>query len=132
MASIEMANWRVQTPVSIQSYTLNRDPTLFHKPNTFHPERWLDSSTSDSASCFFGDQRQVVQPFTIGPRACLGQHLAWAEMRLILAKLVWVFDFAAIDGQCVSWEDLRMYLLVERKPINVGVSLREGVQQGFD
>ncbi|OJI97122.1 hypothetical protein ASPVEDRAFT_78859 [Aspergillus versicolor CBS 583.65] len=120
------------TPVSIQAYTLNRDPTLFHKPNTFLPERWLESSTSDSASCFFGDQRQVIQPFTIGPRACLGQHLAWAEMRLILAKLVWMFDFAAIDGQCVSWEDLRMYLLIERKPINVGISLRKGVQQGFE
>ncbi|KAL4756024.1 uncharacterized protein BDW70DRAFT_164893 [Aspergillus foveolatus] len=68
--------------------------------------------------------RQVVEPFAIGPRACLGQRLAWAEMQLILAKLVWMFDFGAIDGECVRWEDLRTYLLVERKPMNVRISLR--------
>ncbi|KAL4737952.1 cytochrome P450 [Aspergillus similis] len=112
------------TPVSIQAYTLNRDPALFHRSTSFLPERWLASSTFDPASCFYNDQRQVVQPFAIGPHACLGQRLAWAEMQLILAKLVWMFDFGAIDGECVRWEDLRTYLLVERKPINVRISLR--------
>ncbi|KAL5048957.1 hypothetical protein BDW71DRAFT_213171 [Aspergillus fruticulosus] len=113
------------TPVSIQAYTLNRDPALFHRSASFLPERWLASSTSDPASCFFNDQRQVVQPFAVGPRACLGQRLAWAEMRLILAKLVWMFDFGAIDGQRVRWEDLRTYLLVEKRPINVRISLQK-------
>ncbi|KAL4901619.1 cytochrome P450 [Aspergillus multicolor] len=82
------------------------------------------SDLSDPNSCFFNDRRQAVQPFTIGPRARLGQQLAWAEMRLILAKLVWTFDFEAIKGQCVRWEHLRTYLLVKRKPINVRIALR--------
>ncbi|RDW63132.1 cytochrome P450 [Aspergillus mulundensis] len=117
-----------QTPVSIQAYTLNRDPALFHRSTSFLPERWLPSSASDPDSCFFNDQRQAVRPFTIGPLACLGQQLAWAEMRLILAKLVWTFDFQATSGECVRWEDLRTYLLVERKPINVRISLRNVTQ----
>ncbi|KAL3459217.1 cytochrome P450 [Aspergillus heterothallicus] len=113
------------TPVSIQAYTLNRSPTLFHKASSFLPERWLDSSTSDPSSPFFNDHRQAVQPFTIGPRACLGINLAWAEMRLILAKLLWTFDFAPVEGKSVRWEDLRTYLLVERKAIDVQISLRD-------
>ncbi|KAL3480484.1 cytochrome P450 [Aspergillus californicus] len=113
------------TPVSIQAYTLNRSPTLFHKPTAFIPERWLDSATTNKSSPFFNDQRQAVQPFIIGPWACLGKDLAWAEMRLILAKLIWVFDFEAIKGQGVKWEELRTYLLVERKDVNVRVRLRE-------
>lgn len=28
----------------------------------------------------------------MGPRKCLGQVMAWAEMRLILARLLWTFD----------------------------------------
>ncbi|KAL3475356.1 cytochrome P450 [Aspergillus californicus] len=113
------------TFVSTKQYTLNRDPNLFHQSTTFLPERWSKSSTSNPTSCFFKDQRQVVQPFNVGPHACIGQALAWAEMRLVLAKLVFAFDFAVIEGQRVRWEDLRTYLLVERKPINVRIKLRE-------
>ncbi|KAL3494133.1 cytochrome P450 [Aspergillus germanicus] len=116
------------TPVSIQAYTLNRSPTLFHRPTTFLPERWLESSTSNPDSCFFNDHRQAVQPFIIGPRACLGQNLAWAEMRLILAKLFWSFDFSPVEGRSVRWEDLRTYLLVERKAIDVRITRRESGQ----
>jgi cytochrome P450 len=114
--------------VSIQAYTLNRSPKLFHKPTTFIPERWLEFSTSNPDSCFFNDYRQAVQPFIIGPRACLGQNLAWAEMRLIMAKLVWSFDFSPVEGRSVRWEDLRTYLLVERKAIDVRITRREGAQ----
>jgi hypothetical protein len=52
-------------------------------------------------------------------------------MRLILAKLIWAFDFSALEGQSVRWEDLRTYLLVERKPINVGIRVREAQQAGI-
>ncbi|KKK19147.1 hypothetical protein ARAM_001416 [Aspergillus rambellii] len=114
------------TPVSIQAYALNRDPNLFYKSSSFLPERWLPRAASDPTSPFFHDERRAVQPFSVGPRACLGQHLAWAEMRLILAKLIWTFDMASIEGKRVRWEDMRTYLLVDRKPVNVRITLREG------
>ncbi|KIA75568.1 cytochrome P450 [Aspergillus ustus] len=114
------------TPVSIQAYSINRSPTLFSKPTSFLPERWLESSTSDPSSPFFNDNRQAIQPFAVGPRACLGINLAWAEMRLILAKLVFAFDFSPIEGRSVRWEELRTYLLVERKAIDVRIALRDG------
>ncbi|KAL4916361.1 cytochrome P450 [Aspergillus aurantiobrunneus] len=113
------------TPVSMQAYTLHRDPTRFHQASTFHPERWLESSTSDPISPFFNDQLHVVQSFSAGPRACLGERLAWAELRLILAKLLWAFDFAVVEDQRVRWEDLRTFLLVERRPLVVTAGLRE-------
>lgn len=52
----------------------------------------------------------------------MGQHLAWAEMRLVLAKLIWNFDFAAVPEKLVKWEDLRTFLLVEKKPLFARVS----------
>lgn len=54
----------------------------------------------------------------------MGQHLAWAEMRLILAKLLWAFDFAAADGKPLKWESLRTFLLVEKRPIEVRIQLK--------
>lgn len=54
----------------------------------------------------------------------MGQHIAWAEMRLIVSKLLWDFDFQASQGEQLQWEGLRTFLLVEKRPINVDYRLR--------
>ncbi|RYP05241.1 hypothetical protein DL764_003948 [Monosporascus ibericus] len=98
------------TAVSIQSYTMNRDPSYFHCAASFIPERWLPEASVNSKSAFFKDKREAVQAFSLGPRSCMGQHLAWAEMRLILTKLLWTFDFAAVEEKRLKWEALRTFL----------------------
>jgi cytochrome P450 len=118
------------TPVSIQAYAMNRDGKYFHRPDSFAPERWLAEATGNPDSPFFGDQRDTFHPFSLGPRSCLGQNLAWAELRLIMAKLVWTFDFTLPQDPAkrLDWEDLRTFLLVEKKPIYVEVKLRPEMQ----
>ncbi|KAI0513256.1 cytochrome P450 [Xylaria bambusicola] len=115
------------TPVSIQAYTLNRDPKCFYAATSFLPERWLPEETSNPTSLFYKDQRDAFQPFSVGPRSCLGQHLARAELRLVLAKLIYKFDFTAVKDKVVKWEQLRTFLLVEKKPIMVNMGLRRRV-----
>ncbi|KAJ8124336.1 hypothetical protein O1611_g9303 [Lasiodiplodia mahajangana] len=112
------------TPVSIQAYTLNRDPTCFSSATSFLPERWLPDEISNPNSPFHHDKRDAFQPFSVGPRSCLGEHLARAELRLVLAKLLWKFDFTAAKGTVLEWEQLRTFLLVEKKPIMVNMVLR--------
>lgn len=118
------------TPVSIQAYAMNRDAQYFHLPDSFRPERWLPEASASPDSPFFGDERDTFHPFSLGPRACLGQHLAWAELRLILAKLVWTFDFALPrdPAKRLDWEDLRTFLLVEKKPVYVDMKVRPELQ----
>ncbi|PYI08317.1 cytochrome P450 [Aspergillus sclerotiicarbonarius CBS 121057] len=111
------------TPVSLQAYSLNRDPLRFHAAASFIPERWLSDASTNPASPFYHDDRPAVQPFSMGPRSCLGQHLAWAEMRLILSKLLLSFDFEAVNGKRLRWEELRTFLLVEKRPLEVRVRL---------
>lgn len=120
------------TPVSIQAYAMNRDPRYWHLSESFLPERWLPEGSSDPQSPFFGDKRHAMQPFSVGPRSCMGQHLAWAEMRLILAKLLWHFDFAATDDEAkqLRWEDLRTFLLVEKRPVQLRMRLRSSADGG--
>ncbi|KAL4880591.1 cytochrome P450 [Aspergillus karnatakaensis] len=115
------------TYISVQAYTIHRDPTLFHKSTTLIPDRWLPDASSNPDSPFFNDHRDSVQPFLVGPHACIGINLAWAELRTILAKLVWSFDFAAGQGENVPWEERKTYFLYERKPVHVRIKVREGV-----
>jgi cytochrome P450 len=57
----------------------------------------------------------------------MGKHLAMAEMRLIIAKLVWTFDMKAVRGRVVRWEDLRTFLLVEKEPVYARLSARASI-----
>ncbi|KAI0108785.1 cytochrome P450 [Hypoxylon sp. NC0597] len=113
------------TAVSIQVYSINRNPDYFYHASSFLPERWLPEETKDPLSPFSKDKRDAVQPFSVGPWSCLGQNLAWAEMRLILSKLIWTFDIESATR--LDWESLKTFLLVEKKPIEVKIKARQGL-----
>ncbi|KAJ8126041.1 hypothetical protein O1611_g7597 [Lasiodiplodia mahajangana] len=66
--------------------------SVHQNPDAFVPERWLgDPAYKD-------DSRSAHQPFSVGTRNCLGMNLAWHEMRLMLAKLVYEFDIGSDAG----------------------------------
>jgi cytochrome P450 len=56
----------------------------------------------------------------------MGQHLAWAKMRLILSKLLDTFDVEAVEGKQFRWEDLMTFLLVKKRPMYVRLTPRSG------
>lgn len=88
------------------------------------PERWLPSASTDPNSPFYNDNLRAVQPFSMGVRNCIGQNLAWAQMRLIMSKMMWNFDFERINGKTVRWDDLKTWLLVEKAPIDIKMKMR--------
>ena len=84
--------------VSTDIWTLHRDPRLMESPEKFDPSRWL------------GDNRPYTVPFSIGPRMCIGVNLAYIEMRIILAKLVYSYDWTLTKD--IDWlESSRLYQL---------------------
>lgn len=56
-----------KTDVAIHHWSLYRREKYFRHATEFHPERFLDDPE------FANDCRDVLQPFHIGPRACLGR-----------------------------------------------------------
>jgi cytochrome P450 len=79
------------TPVSMTLYSLMLDTSSFPSPDSFLPERWLESNR---------DYKRNISnfvPFHRGHRGCIGINLAWAEMYLMLAKLIRRFDFELFD-----------------------------------
>ncbi|OKL59686.1 hypothetical protein UA08_05017 [Talaromyces atroroseus] len=74
------------TIVSVSHYAAYHSERNFKDPDAFVPERWM----GDEA--YANDNKTACQPFSLGPRGCLGRNLAHAEMRLILAKIVWCFE----------------------------------------
>ncbi|OAG00254.1 cytochrome P450 [Paraphaeosphaeria sporulosa] len=66
----------------------------------------------------------LIELFSTCPRNCMGQHLAWAEMRLTLAKLLFSLDLGVVAGKQFRWEQLRIFPLVETRSICVLLKAR--------
>ncbi|KAL4869732.1 cytochrome P450 [Aspergillus spectabilis] len=73
------------------------------------------------AEHFVNDNKSVVQLFSFGPRACLGKSIAYAELRLIICKLLWSFDLQlASEVANDSWAEKQdTYILWEKGPLMV-------------
>ncbi|KAF2864896.1 cytochrome P450 [Massariosphaeria phaeospora] len=77
------------TSISIRPYVVFHSSTYFHKAWDYVPERWLpaDQRPKEHAA----DRLAACQPFNVGPTNCIGKPLAWAEMRLLVAKIILTF-----------------------------------------
>lgn len=94
-------------------WAINHKPEYWTDPHSFHPERW----TGEDAR-FAHDRLDAAQPFLVGHRGCLGQNLAYAEMRLILAHLVYHFDIRLCD-EGLDWLDQKNYILWDKPALEV-------------
>lgn len=72
----------------------------------------------DPASPFRRDNRAASQPFSVGPRNCLGKAFALNEMRVILARMLWNFDMKLLP-QSDGWERQRIFTLWDKGPLMV-------------
>lgn len=61
--------------IGVNGYAASRSETNFVLPDDFCPERWLGDPR------FQRDQKKAHQPFSTGPRNCLGKNVAWAFAR---------------------------------------------------
>lgn len=95
--------------MTVQSsvHTLGRSPKYFHKPMQFRPERYLPPSHPLYDKAFAHDCIKGLPAFSLGPRACIGRELGWAEARLFMAKVLWHFDVVRAPGETLDMERTR-------------------------
>lgn len=92
-----------QTAIYVSQFAANRSSAHFRFPNEYHPERWLDDPE------FKDDKLDVVQPFIMGVNVCIGRGLAWMEMRVTLAKLLWNFEWTVQEADGHAFEQSKAW-----------------------
>ncbi|KAI6358788.1 hypothetical protein MCOR25_007224 [Pyricularia grisea] len=105
-----------------------KSPLHFARANFFEPERWLPQNNGGDGggrgaavrpAKYDDDARGVLKPFSTGPRNCIGKHLAYAEIRVILAKILWEFDLTLMP-ESIGWmEGLKIFGVWEKTPLMV-------------
>jgi cytochrome P450 len=71
------------------------------------------------------DTLDASQPFSLGPRGCLGRNLAWMEMKTTLAKLHFKYDMELLSKDLDWHRDSRMHTLWHKPQMHVQVTERK-------
>lgn len=81
--------------ILVSPWVVHRDPALWDSPEQFRPERFAEGRTPP---------RGAYLPFGDGPRICVGNRFAEAEIALVLATILPRADLAIVDGASVRPE----------------------------
>ncbi|WP_043613174.1 cytochrome P450 [Chromobacterium violaceum] len=89
---VTLGDWTfpAKTVFMVPMQLMQHDERWFPEPRSYRPERF----GSDAAR----PQQGAYLPFGGGPRVCLGQHLAMAEMALVAAQLLLRYRLSAPEG----------------------------------
>ncbi|EXJ66783.1 uncharacterized protein A1O5_09978 [Cladophialophora psammophila CBS 110553] len=98
--------------VCVAPYPMTHTSRNFKDPDSFVPERWLKDPLYKT------DDLAASQPFSFGPRNCIGKNLAYAEMRLVLCKILWHFDLELMS-ESEKWFPHNMIVIWDGPPLYV-------------
>lgn len=108
------------TVVSFAPLAAYTNDNVFERALDFIPERWLAVPVAPKGKCAqdFKDKKDAFEPFSYGPRGCIGRTLAWMEMRIMVARLVWSFDISRPQGASgTDWKRQQVYWIWEKDPL---------------
>ncbi|CAP98032.1 hypothetical protein E8E15_000570 [Penicillium rubens] len=101
------------TVLSVPSYTIHHMKNIWGDDvEEFKPDRWLNLTAR---------QKTAFNPFSHGPRACVGQNVAIMELQLIIGTLFHRYEFALYQPIMESHEGFSK----KPKECQAGLRLRE-------
>ncbi|KAF2210325.1 hypothetical protein CERZMDRAFT_99390 [Cercospora zeae-maydis SCOH1-5] len=120
-------DWEIPTgtPVSMTSVLIHHDESIFPDARAFHPERWLDGTERSRVKKL----DQYLFSFSRGSRQCVGMHVAYAELYLLLPALALrLFDrmelFETTKEQHVQWHHENVTPVPEKQDEGIRVRIR--------
>ncbi|EAZ15334.1 hypothetical protein OsJ_30752 [Oryza sativa Japonica Group] len=112
--SVPMTYYKAEATVEVQGYiipkgtniilniwAIHRKPDVWADPDRFMPERFMETDTN-----FFGKHPEFI-PFGGGRRICLGLPLAYRMVHMVLASLLFHFDWKLPEGAEKDGVDMR-------------------------
>ncbi|KAJ5309062.1 hypothetical protein N7508_004441 [Penicillium antarcticum] len=105
------------TIVSVSHLAASHSPVNYTDPEQFIPERHLGDARYEN------DSKLAMQPFSFGPRNCIGRNLAYVEMRIILARMIFNFDME-LEQPGHNWLEQDCFLLWDKPSLMVKLTPR--------
>ncbi|KAH9932186.1 cytochrome P450 [Fomitopsis serialis] len=101
------------TVLSVPTYTIHRNTEVWGKDvDAFRPERWFEQDEKAIQKTF--------NPFSFGPRSCVGRNLASMELLVIISSILRRYHFVLEDPE-MKLDTKEGFL---RKPVQCRVGIR--------
>lgn len=81
------------THFGVNFYAIHHDERHFPDSYSYKPERWLEANGAT-----LSHMNKAFTAFSIGSRGCAGKPMAYLEASLVIAKVLWYFDFQIAPG----------------------------------
>jgi benzoate 4-monooxygenase len=108
----EGTHFPMGTVLSVPSYTLHHSTSIWgNDVEVFNPDRWLPGNLTPR-------QKMAFNPFSHGPRACVGQNVALMELELIVGTLFRRYEFVLEQGGLECTEGF------SKKPVECWVGIK--------
>ncbi|KNG49533.1 cytochrome p450 67 [Stemphylium lycopersici] len=93
--------------VSTGLYCLSYNSNVYPEPFKFRPERWIvdESGKEGSSAESVALAESGFCAFSFGTRGCVGKNLAWLEMRLAVAKTLWMYEVQGVANNNLGGGD---------------------------
>jgi hypothetical protein len=93
--------WKIPpgTPISMDTWHMHNDESLYPNAQSFRPERWLGEPKGPDGKSFLS---RYMTAFGKGNRICLGMHMALAEITIGIATV-----FRGAGGELELFETTR-------------------------
>ncbi|KAH8695055.1 putative cytochrome P450 monooxygenase [Talaromyces proteolyticus] len=104
-AEVDGVHLPAGTNCGTPTFSIHRQAEYYREPMAYIPERWIEGATCQSTSGLSWTStkydidiaRRAFCPFSIGPRGCIGKSMALMEMRITLARIMFLFDIEFAD-----------------------------------
>lgn len=88
LQDIEYEDYILPKGYTVQTvfYAIFRQPWI-DRANEFVPERWADTSPQSA------DLKEMLMPFSLGKRNCIGQNMAMMQLKILTANFMRYYEF---------------------------------------
>jgi cytochrome P450 len=90
------------TTVEWSAWVMGRHPDFWEDPDSFKPERWFGAENNGGKS--LPNRVPPFIPFQFGPRLCLGQNMAYLEIKVLLCLILQKMTLRLIPNQTVHYQ----------------------------
>ena len=86
------------TVVGVSAYVIHHDPDRYPDPWSFRPERWIPEPQSGVTPESVEGAHRAFCPFSAGSRGCIGKGIAYLELKIALAHILFRYNVREVAG----------------------------------